>query len=80
MAEQFTKFLGKAMRGRVLPMALAAATGYGAGMILHMKNRQVDESKSEVPDSKTLLQKSLEMKDEAISTTKELFQNPEKKD
>ena len=81
MAEKFTKFLGQAMRGRVFPIALAAATSFGAGM-LYMKNRQeaVDENKSDVPDSKTLLQKSLEMKDAAISASKELFQNPEKKD
>ena len=81
MAEksQITKFLGKAMRGRFLPIALAAATGYGAGM-LNMKYRQADESKSDDPDAKTLLQKSLEIKDATISATKDIFQNPEKKD
>ena len=74
MAEksQNTKFFGKAMRGRFLPIALAAATGYGAGM-LNMKYRQADESKSDDPDAKTLLQKSLEIKDATISAMKDLF-------
>ena len=52
MAEEIKKFFG---RGRLLPIAVAA-TGVGAGMI-YLKNREkspvvVDESQSNVQDSK----------------------------
>ena len=38
-----------------------------------------DESQSEIPDadSKTLLEKSLDMKNVTISATKKIFENPE---
>ena len=57
MAEQFKHILANAMRGRVLPIALAAATGAvtGAGICMNwQKSSQVvaNECPFEVPESK----------------------------
>ena len=58
MAEQFKQIFANAMRGRVLPIALAAAAGYGAAIYTNRKKfpeskiRNPMEEQTEVPESK----------------------------
>ena len=86
MEEQFKHFLVYATRGRGLQIALVTGgisiASLGALCILNrQKSSRVvtEEIQSEIPDadSKTLLEKSLDMKDATISATKKIFQNPE---
>ena len=85
MEEQFKHFLVYAMRGRGLPIAVVTGSTLASFGTLCILNRQkssrvvTDESQSEIPDadSKTLLEKSLDMKDATISATNKLFQTPE---
>ena len=76
MAEQIKKFFG---RGRLLPIA-AAATGVGAGMI-YLKNRGkssvvVDESQSNVPESKLPASRNQDLELPPQANPK-IFSNPE---
>ena len=76
MAEQIKKFFG---RGRLLPIA-AAATGVGAGMI-YLKNRGkssvvVDESQSNVPESKLPASRNQDL-ELPPQTNPKIFSNPE---
>ena len=76
MAEQIKKFFG---RGRLLPIA-AAATGVGAGMI-YLKNRGkssvvVDESQSNVPESKLPASRNQDLELPPQANPK-IFLNPE---
>ena len=51
MAEQFKQIFANAMRGRVLPIALAAAAGYGAAIYTNRK-KSSQECQFEFPESK----------------------------
>ena len=85
MAEQFKHFFMYTMRGRGLPIAVITGSSLAGMGTLCILNRQkssrvvTDESQSEIPDadSKTLLEKSLDMKNVTISATKKIFENPE---
>ena len=86
MEEKFKHFLVYATRGRGLQIALVTGGISMASLgTLCILNRQkssrvvTEEIQSEIPDadSKTLLEKSLDMKDATISATKKIFQNPE---
>ena len=85
MEEQFKHFLVYATRGRGLQIALVTGISIASLGTLCTLNRQkssrvvTDESQSEIPDadSKTLLEKSLDMKNVTISATKKIFENPE---
>ena len=73
MTEKFKKNIRNPIRGRVLPIAvtgilislpLAVLTGYAVAsdymLQTRKKSSQVDESQSDVPKSKKLLQKSFQ--------------------
>ena len=85
MEEQFKHFLVYATRGRGLQIALVTGISIASLGTLCILNRQkssrvvTEEIQSEIPDadSKTLLEKSLDMKDATISATKKIFQNAE---
>ena len=81
MEEKFKHFLVYATRGRGLQIALVTGISIASLGTLCTLNRQKSSRvvTEEIPDadSKTLFEKSLDMKDATISATKKIFQNPE---